>query len=288
MTVTHKIFIHVPIFISVVSILTSCAHKSDVIQGNSAKNMSLPMELKLKGETGRIELLDNCSQSVTKTFMLGDLRHKRIENVSFKVKTITKETLANSDIKQEVQTVFKEGGVNLHEMAYPEFGESIEMILTPNCQVTKAGRYPKNSLFFLPPLPLKKGEVKIGDSWQMENSWQSENGHLTLTAKIQTEFKSLKTCGVNQCAELIVTGEVHMPEIVEKKNDFSHKLNGRFLFDPNRGLLVWSEFGSVEHLNSRGALVEVRSVLRSHLLEPQGYHIASREEPSCPLESTEE
>jgi hypothetical protein len=247
-----------------------------------------PVTLKMSGEVGRVEVVNNCSIAITRTFADGEIRHKKVESVDFKVQTATTKALKNSNIKQTVQTTWKDGFVNLHDLAYPELGESMDVEITPLGEVVRAGNYPKTSIFYLPSLPLPKKPVKTGDEWKSEHAWKSEENGLPLTVNLTSKYVGSKPCGDFSCAEITVKGEVHMPAKIEQKNGFTHKLSGRFLFEPKRGLPVWAEFGSEEEIQAGGARAEVRSTLRSELALPLGYRTTDRGEPSCPLETKEE
>ncbi|MDZ4677850.1 MAG: hypothetical protein SGI74_10125 [Oligoflexia bacterium] len=247
-----------------------------------------PVTLKNSGEPGRVELVNNCSLAITRTFDKEEIRHKKIEAVDFKVQTTTTKVLKNSNIIQNIQTIWKDGFVNLHDLAYPELGEIMEVESTRSGEIKKAGNYPKTSIFFLPPLPLPKKPVNVGEEWKSEHSWKSEENGLPLKVSIVSKYLGSKQCGDFACAEISVKGEVHMPAAIEKKNGFMHKLSGRFLFEPKRGLLVWAEFGSDEAISAGGARAEVRSTLRSELILPLGYRTTDRGEPTCPIETKEE
>jgi hypothetical protein len=268
-----------------------CAHSQNVnkIEGESSAKGVGPQAiqdsvvLKLVKEEGRVELSNNCTKSTTKTFDGNQLLHKRIEEADFQSKTVTGSG-GSGNIYQTMETLSKDGSLNLHDFAYPEIGEKIDFEFSPEGEVLKAGKYPKSSLFFVPPLPLPHFAVKKDDHWEMKSGWASEEGGLPLTVTLHATYLNQKKCGDHTCVNIGVEGEVHMDAKLEKKNGFGHKISGRFLFEPKRGLLVWSEFLSDEHLQTEGARAEVRSILRSELLSPPGYRTISREEPSCPFE----
>lgn len=273
----------------------ACSHKPPAevpdpkaVPANSPAIPNSPLVLKLVGEMGREEVTKNCSVSVTTTYADGQIQRKKVEGVDFDVKTSTTHVDKKGNLTQNVQILSKDGYVDLHDLAYPELGEKMDMTLTPDAQVKKAGRYPKTSIFYVQTIPLVTKAVKPGDEWEAESSWLSDTGGVELKSKMNVKFAGWKTCGDHVCAEIVSHGDVHMPPKVEKRNGFVHKLSGRFLFDPARGLVTWSEFASDEQLQAEGARAVVHSVLRSYLVEPHGYHTANREEPACPLETKEE
>jgi hypothetical protein len=143
-------------------------------------------------------------------------------------------------------------------------------------------------LFFIPAIPLSRNPVKTGDTWDTHNTWKTDPGKIELTVDLHAKMLGQKPCGDHMCANIDVTGVVHMPGNLEKRNHFEHKITGRFLFEPARGLVPWSQFESDEQLQGEEVQVVVHSVLRSELIEPLGYRTAGREEPSCPFETKAE
>jgi hypothetical protein len=249
--------------------------------------MTEPVTLRLLGEVGRTELARNCSATHTKTFEKGRISHERVEGVDFEVESKTV-SVDGDRMTQEVRTVSKDGTVPLHSFALPEYGETLELITNSQAKVFKAGNYPKESIFFVPPIPLPDHPVKVGESWVMKVWWLSEQSTLRLSSKVTATLLGVQPCGESTCADVEMKGSVLLDPPVNKKGEFNHSLRGRYLLELKRGLLVWGEFQSTERLQAPGARVEVSSVLRSHLVEPRGYHTLSRAEPACPLETTAE
>ena len=64
---------------------------------------------------------------------------------------------------QKIETLSREGVGLLHDLAFPEPGEIIDMEMSPEgTGYVKAGHFPKNSLFYLPPVPLPKEALMVG------------------------------------------------------------------------------------------------------------------------------
>lgn len=269
----------------------ACSHKSPA--KNEASELppqpQAPMTLKLVGEDGREEVTHNCSHTETNTFVNGNLSRKIIEDMSFDVKVTTLKTDKSGHLHQVFETLSKKGPGDLHDLAYPDVDEKIETVLASNADVVKAGQYPKTSIFYLPQIPLPDHAVSPGDTWKTSRRWMSDEGGRPMVVSLEMKFLKFKPCGNHWCAEVSVTGEVEMVKKPSKAlGEFKHLVSGRFLFDPIRGLLVWSEFASDEEMKGKVARAGVHSILRTELATPQGYRKGDHEEPSCPFENTVE
>jgi hypothetical protein len=279
------------IFILLVMIVSlSCATKG--VNPNSepsvkAEPLKYPVILVFRGEKGREEFNVNCSLSVTEASENSDILRKRYENLDFKTKTVTKKILQNGDLIQDISTIQRDGPGSLHDLAYPEEGETIEMEIDSFGNVVKAGNYPKNSLFYLPSIPLPTHPVKLNEEWISTSHWQSDTTGIALTVSLKLKVIGEKPCGEHICANVDVTGDVLAPQPKSSKQRFKHHITGRFLFDVKSGLVPWSEFGSDEQLLGEGAKLAVHSKLRSELVQPPGYRTINHEEPGCPFETKE-
>lgn len=265
-----------------------CAHKAKVetpIQ--PPPPLKGPLVLELKAAPGRKEIAAQCSEATTSFSEKGALRRKRIESVDFKSLTKNKGIVEENGLKgisQELKVIEKKGNVNLRDLAYPEEGETLDFILTPQGQVLKAGDYPKNSLYYVPSIPLPEHPVDIGNRWDKVSKWRSLNNDIELTATLHSELMGFKPCGNHNCAVVKVFGQIEMPKAITKTNKFSHLVEGQYLFEPESGILVWAEFTSREKLIQGSETLDVVSSLRSSLLEPAGYFMPSPEFQACPFE----
>jgi hypothetical protein len=242
--------------------------------------------LALKAENGQREVTQNCSKVVTETFDRGQILRQRTEELDFQVLTVTTGKLPNGNLLQNIETIQRDGPGSLHDLAFPEEGEVIPMEVTPQGNVMKAGRYPKDSLFYLPSIPLPDHPVKMNEDWVLKNNWKSETSGASLVVDLHLKAIGKKTCGTHTCVNVVVNGEVHFPAL-KSKTHYTHKITGRFLIDVEKGLVPWSEFGSEEQVQAAGAQALVHSKLRSELFEPPGYRTANHEEPACPFENKE-
>jgi hypothetical protein len=244
------------------------------------------ISLKLSPGLGQVEVTSNCYVTSTKSFINGEIRAKKIETTDFKTQVTTIKT--GKEIRQLIETIAKDGGASLHDLAYPELNEQIDLTLEPSGKVLKAGHYAKDSIFYIPALPLPDKPVKTGDQWEVENTWVESSAKLKLTSKIKSKFVEYTTCGDHQCVLIEFTGTMDAPEKLKKEMNFEHKLTGRFLFDPVLSLVPYAFFEADERLQEKGGQVVVKSRLRSILLQPPGYHTINREEQLCPSETMEE
>jgi len=251
---------------------------------SKAPPLTFPLKLEVRGEEGRKELTHHCSTAVSSYYDRQALRRQKIERVEFKTDTLIGKTDPKThDLFQLIATVEKDGAIPLHDLAFPEVGEQIDFIFTPTGQVVKAGNAPKGSLFFVAPLPFPEKPVVVGSKWRDVAKWKSLNNSMQFTAVTDSEVTGQKPCGISQCVVVRVTGEVHMPEKVERSNHFKHRLGGTYLYEPLKGILVWAEFASTESIMSGGDKVEVVSRLRSALEEPKESIPDHAEFPACPL-----
>ena len=276
--------------------IQGCAHKivapmpvtAPESQALAPAPLANPLVLKLSAEKGRNEETVNCSMAVTESYVKDEIREKKIDSLDFRVRTTTSEVSSDGKIRQLMVTTEKEGDGLLHDYAYPELGEIIEMEYLPDGTVLRAGRFPKDSVFYLPAVPLPKKSIQPGDTWSNTDSWKSDVNGMKLKVNMQSKFLGPKICGQAMCAEVEVSGNVQMPEPYQKKTGFTHTIKGRYLFEPKRGLLVWSEFVSDELLQGKEVRAVLHSTLRSELVQPPGYRTPDHGEPSCPFETKEE
>ena len=275
---------------SLLWILCSCAHTPQPkIAELPTENTSFEgaISLALKPQKGQVEMTVNCSHAVTETYEQTNILHKRIEDLDFKVRTTTKNILPNGNLLQDTETIKRDGPGSLHDLAYPELAEVISMEIDPQGKVVKAGNYPKDSLFYLPSIPLPDHPVKQGEEWVSSNSWKSPGSDASLTVELRLKAVGKKRCGDHLCVNIVVTGSVTFPKLPSKSH-FEHGITGRFLFDQERGLVPWSEFLSEEQVKALGGRAVVHSKLRSELVEPRGYRTINREEPACPFATSAE
>ena len=239
---------------------------------SSDLELTKPVEIKWVGEPGRIEKMKYYSHSSTRTFENQSIRHQREEIVEFTVqsKVVSSDRVAGLTA-YEVTTLEKDGPVNLRDMAFPEVGEVLPLVVSEKAMVVSAGNYPKNSIFFVPPLSLPSRAVSVGDTWTMEHSWVSLNNGLKLELSLVTILKRVIQCpDGGACFELEVSGDVTLPDMKsgQTSSHLDSKIFGRLLFSEPHASIIWSDVRNRESFLSEGMRVEVLSCIQSQLEEP--------------------
>ena len=244
-----------------------------------------PATMELKGEMGRMEISKICNQSVTRSYSKNNLLRERVEDLDFTVRSVIETVYEDGSFSQKMTTIEKNGPGSLHLYAFPELDEMIRFKFSKKAKVLDVEYVPRNSIFYMPPLPLPEKPVSPGDNWEFKHTWRTLGSDVPLTVSLSATYLNSKRCGNYYCMNIGIKGFVK-PEIKYSQSrgaEFKHNINGRFLFEPTRGMVVWSEFETEELLHQKEARVAVKSLLRSSLLEPRGYYTANHEEPSCPF-----
>jgi hypothetical protein len=246
-------------------------------------DITTPVEFHMAPPVGRIDVAHVTSRSLTKTRSNNQLLHEREENVDFSVKTEVKSIDAKTgDRTVLVETVRKDGPVDLYDVGYPEVGETLEYIYTTKALVKKAGHFPENSMFFLPPIALPKKAVSVGDTWKMDAQWVALRNGLPMSVEVISIFKAVYKCGVqHQCAEVEISGEVKVPEGLTKSAALQSTLAGRLLFDLNSGAILWSDIRNVEKLAAGDDQMEIFSCTEALLEEPEQERWPWRAQVGC-------
>lgn len=241
--------------------LASCSHLPAKLSPRPAQKLRLVPKV---GEADRTRYI---SHSVTENFENGVLRSKKREDVEFLVETKVQEVDAiNRRIHLEMTTLEQDGAAQLRDFAMPALGEKIRMIVDDQLEVYAAGGYPKDSIFFVPPLSLPEKPVKPGDTWNMSAEWKTFQG-VPLRMQLVSVLKDFVNCGQFQCADVEVSGDV---EILQMSPDlrFRSEVNGRYLFVVERGMVIWSLVRSDQEILSAVDRVQVTNCLLSRLEAP--------------------
>jgi len=252
-------------------ILISCPnlkHSSAPI--SPLKTEGRTYSLEIKGNTGRKEVTHYYSGSYIKSFEGQQLVREKQEDVEFEVQVnYIREDSSNGFIHTLAKTINKDGVVNLHELAFPELNERMEVVYKKDAEIVYAGEYPRSSIFYVPPLSLPNEPVKVGDTWEMQKSWIGDKNSIPLHIDLVTIFKNVYPCGQETCADLEVSGEVSIIASLNKNTNFKSEVSGRILFSIDKGVIVWSLLNSKEAMDISDNHVEVLSCLLSHLTEPK-------------------
>lgn len=245
----------------------SSAPKPQLDVGNETF-LSQPVEIKLKGGLGRKEIVKFYSDSNIRAFEKDQIVREKEEIVEF----TTESKYQNNDVKNldvTVTTVKKDGPVSLHDLGFPEKGESIAFTFSPTGDVLKAGDFPKDSLYYIPSMPLPKHPVLKGDTWVMKHAWISSGNNLPLELEVVSILKRFFECGsIGICAEIEISGNVEAAVVKKAGVDFKSEIHGQMVFSVDHGTLVWSDVKSLEEMRSTEGRIQVSSCLGSKMIEP--------------------
>ncbi len=255
-------------------VLASCSHNP------FKKNESI--SIKLKGLEGYEEKYTVFSQTLVENIKDDQLMNQKIEVVDFDL--FNKTTKVNdSGIHISSTTTRKEGSMQLHDMAYPELNERIDFVYNQEGEVLKAGSFLKNSLFFLPPIPLPKKAIRVGDHWDYEGRWTAPSLQGTMKIKLQMELKKILPCFSNEkCVGVQWTGIVN-PDQGQKFNlPVESVIQGYALYRPLTGSQLWSYTRNIESFSLQNLKLRVSSCVQSILKsDTSGLNSFVKKDPYC-------
>lgn len=238
--------------------------------------------IELKGRPGVKTQTRYHSSSQSYSYTDKQLTRDRKEDVDFTIQT---ETVGvdptKGTIQYKVRTLSKDGAAQLHDMAFPEVGEEIEFLTRKNGQVLQAGRFPPQSIFFVPSLPIPEQPVKVGDTWPLSHVWFSAREAIPLRLDVVAVLKNLVKCeGGKTCADLEISGSVKLEALPSSSGAaFNSKVWGRLLFSVDRGEVIWSEMRNAEDMTVRGDRVQVTSCMVSEMKLGKDYRTKLKCEP---------
>ncbi|MBX9769530.1 MAG: hypothetical protein K2X47_19800 [Bdellovibrionales bacterium] len=243
------------------------------------------VDLKLRFEKDRMERIRYTSASVTKTYEGTQIVNERAESVDFLVQNKTTQVLPNGNIHVKVETLSKDGQVDLRDMAFPEPNEVLEMVYAANAKVLKAGRYGAESIFFVPPMSLPDVPVKVGETWALSHRWKSQKNGVELKLELTSILKNIYPCTGNpfkdKCAEIEISGDVTVPAAKQSGFELSSRNSGRLLISLSSGAYIWGDIRTEETFQSGGIRMEVRSCIESVLEEPSEERWPWRQSVKC-------
>lgn len=231
-----------------------------------------PILLELSGSVNRLEVIRYHFASHKESFApKAIIPEVKKENVEFAVQTTTKEVFPGGEVSYMIETLSRKGEVPLHDLAFPEPGEKLEQILTRNARVLKAGEYPPESIFFLPPIPLPVIPVKVGDTWTLKHQWASDSSGVPLELDMVAILKGIYSCGENdQCADIEISGQVALPQKIPNLY-LDSEITGHLIFAVQYGSIVWSEIRTVEKVTAEKGKSVVQSCMKSFIEKPSPY-----------------
>ena len=245
------------------------------------------IDLKLKFPKDRVERIRYTSASVTKTYEGAQIVNERTESVDFLVQNKTTQVQTNGNLHLRIETLSKDGQVDLRDMAFPEPSEVLDVIYAANAKVLKAGRYGTESIFFVPPVSLPDGPVRVGETWALSHKWKSQKNGVELKLELTSILKSLYPCAGgpsgfrDRCAEIEISGDVTVPAAKQSGFELSSKNSGRLLISLQTGAFIWGDIRTEENFQSGGIRMEVRSCIESILEEPSDERWPWRQSVKC-------
>lgn len=259
------------VLVSCVTVFVGCASgpKNSEEPGPTAAAVQLkaPVTLEFKGEAGREESMKYYSASVVETTEQGQLTRRKEEAVEFTVVTRTQD-VEKDHLVWEMETVEKDGTVNLHDLAFPELKEALEYKIKPTGEVLQAGPYPPTSVFFVPPVPLPKTTVSPGDTWTLTHQWTSMSSGIPLKVDLVTIFKSALQCGSGTCAILEVSGDVSIVGPLQAKLKFESEIKGYLVYAIDKGTMIASRIANREAMLTGPTGMRVHSCMVGVMNEP--------------------
>lgn len=270
-----RILAYVIVLVVGVTIWGGCAHVKMEPEPKAFKlnpiTLNEPVKLRLNGPVGRLERTQYYSHSVIRQFHDDKELKAREEIVEFLMSgVLEKVDSQNETFSWKLTTLEKKGPVDLHDLAFPEKGEELSVVYKPNGHVVSAGSYPKDSVFYVPPVALPVGKVKVGDTWNMEARWVGLKNRLPLKMNLTTKFLGAYNCGGSgRCADLEITGDVELIGLDPTQVGFQSQVKGRMLFSIDKGTVIYSLVRSEETLADRISQITVDSCLASILIMPE-------------------
>jgi hypothetical protein len=266
----YKAFLNTVTFFAV-CLLCGCATLQGTHSSTASKaSLDKPIALKVKGTPGEIEIMKFHSHTISKRFEQSQIRHEKEEIVDFTLKTEVKDYDEKTGITTfYIEALEKDGYIDLHDLAFPEVGETMVYALTANANVVSAGNYPTDSIFYVPPVSLPKRKVKVGETWTMSHVWRSSQNGMMLSLDLLTIFKQAYHCGGEDiCAELELSGEVILPSMMASRQELKSTLAGRMLVSTKTGSIIWSYMYNDERFIIGDVVIDVKSCLEGRLEKP--------------------
>jgi hypothetical protein len=260
------------------------AELADVLSRLKPVSGLQPAQLRLKADLNKTEKVEYAHAMSSRSYDNNQLRAQKDERFQF---TSQAETLAVDDhatdgrFTQLITVLQKDGDVDLHDFALPDLGEKLEVIADSRGRILKAGEYPNNSIFYVPPISLPENAVSVGDTWQTQSAWLSLSEMVPYQLDMVSILKALWHCGSDTCAEIELSGEVRFQGALSKALSFQSTWRGRMLFDIERGTVVWSRTDSDERFLSDQLRRDVSSCLEAVLIEPREWAVAEAGAAHC-------
>lgn len=286
------------VLFSCVGFLSGCAHLATGSAGASDGNQRPvyatglnelkadgAVELRLKADMKRVEKVAYVHRSRSTSFEDVERRSEKDEALDFvsQAETLKVEPQAGGGERftQRLTVPKKDGPSSLHDFAMPEIGEKLEITADSRGRILRAGDYPVNSIFYVPPISLPSGPVSVGDTWAMQAQWLSLEEMVPYQLDMASIFKRLWSCGTHRCAEIEISGEVTLQGPLVQVMAFKSLWKGFLMFDIDAGTVVWSRVDSEEQFASGNVRRAVTSCLEATLTEPADLKLPGSGQPAC-------
>lgn len=242
------------VIFSVGSLIVSCSS----IQESSVSKINNTLDSIFLGLQGSNNIEEHLvfSSSHIQTYSNNQILHERIESVEFKTVTETRPRNETSFF-MTIKTLSKDGPTPLSEMAYPEVGEQIQYIISNDSSILKAGEFPKQSLYFIPQLPLPNKVLNPGQTWTYEHIWVSSDIAAPLKLEIVFILKNILDCEQSQCISLEYSGKIS--QIEKSTIPLKSSLKGTMIYDLKNSQIVQSYQINEEELSVEGTRVVGKS-----------------------------
>ncbi len=283
-----------PLFMSfcVAASLSACAHAPGTATGGGGAggaggeaqgipavglkplDLKEPVLLRLKGEIGRPEKVSYVHRTRSTSYEDVQVRHQKEETLEFVSQADTLRLLpgrgANDEtvFTQVLSIVSKNGTMSLHDFAMPEMGENLEVTADSRGRILRAGDYPSNSIFYVPPISLPDGPVHVGDTWGLQSEWLSLEEMVPYRLDMTSILRAVSSCGAHRCASIELSGQVTLQGPLSQVMAFSSFWKGYLMFDIDAGTVVWSRVDSEEQFASGNVRRSITSCLEATLTEP--------------------
>lgn len=245
-------------------------------------------DLTMAMASGKIVMQEYHSESVVRNYDADQVVKDKIEVIDFTVKNDFKPSNGQSpEIVAEVTTTRKVGDGEMHDLAFPNLGETIPFVFSPQGNVKKAGAFDASSLFYVPPISLPDDPVKVGDTWTMNHKWLSSKAQLPMEISVVTILKDFLQCEGALCAELEVSGHVTIMGLKQGEVKFNSEIRGTILFGMDIGQPVWLDLASEESFSSKDRRVQISSCLVSVTTDPLRLKGIENKKLDCDPKQTE-
>lgn len=273
---------------SCLPVLAACSHGGGVkassptshLDGLKSVKIDGPIELRLKADPKQIERVAYHHRSRSTSYEDVEVRKQTEETLDFTSQTETLKSEPNRFV-QSVTVTKKEGKAKLHDFAMPEIGERLEITADSRGRILRAGDYPSNSIFYVSPISLPDGPVRVGDTWSMQAFWLSLEEMVPYRLDMTSILKNVWSCGEHRCAELEIAGEVTLNGSLVQLMAFKSLWKGFLIFDIDAGTVLWSRVDSEEQFMSGNVRRSVTSCLEATLIEPVAWKLPPRSQAPC-------